>query len=491
MESLRLLRSSAARLCCALLAVTSSLFLTGVPLHAQGQSDGITVDAPAYTSPGTIVDSPFYVQAEAPTCNSAATTSFGYSINDGGTTYVSGTTIQTMLTLSAGAYTLHFKSYNGTGYECDYDVPFTVGGGVAVSAPSLSATLPGTFNLVASAPTCGGQSTTGMDYNVDSQSGPSAFDTTLLNTLVDSNESSGAHILRVKAWGGGTIYCETDIPFSVVGGIAAASGANLYTEGNSSYPYSGIESDSNYVGNYAACPPDSAGGGNDGATQTPYVGYWQTQPDCGTVGNKTNVTTSYPSTAELNGWNADSRAYGFTYSETGGGVRWFNQLLDNSNADAATHFLYDVYVYIAPGSDVGEIEMDVNHASPANDLYLMAVQCDLVSGTWDVTVNGHDPSWVHTSNSCTNTNVTTGGWHHLQVLYHHDANPGTTIYYDQISLDGNVQTLSCPTLADGCESTMQSVSWAAGVGPNFQLDGGGAGGSSITAYTDNMSIWYW
>lgn len=486
MNSLPLLRSRAARPGLALLLFATSCFLTALPLHAA-ESDGIEVDAPAVTSPGTIVNSPFYVQAEAPTCNSATTTSFGYSINSGGTTYVSGTTIQTMLTLSAGSYTLHFKSYNGTGYECDYDVPFTVGGGVGVSAPGLSATLPETFNLVASAPTCGGQSTTGMDYNVDSQSGPSAFDSTSLNMLVDSEVTSGAHILRVKAWGGGSIYCETDIPFSVTGGIAAASGANLYTGTSSSYPYSGLESLPRYVGNYGACPPGSAGTGSTGATQTPYVGYWQTQPDCGTVGNKTNVTTTYPSTAELNGWNADSWALGFTYSETGGGVRWFNQLPDNSNADAATHFLYDAYVYIAPGSNVGQIEMDINHASPENDLYLMAMQCNIVNGTWDVTVYGQN--WVHTSNPC--RNVTTGAWHHLQVLYHHDANPGTTIYYDEASLDGNVQTLSCPTLSDGCESTMQTTSWARSVGPNFQLDGGGSNGSSITAYVDNLTVWYW
>ncbi|HEX4067489.1 MAG TPA: hypothetical protein VHZ09_15835 [Acidobacteriaceae bacterium] len=459
------------------------LCVSGLSLSAYAQ--GITVDAPAGPQPaGPIVNSPFYVQAEAPTCDSKTTTSFGYSVDSGGTTYVSGTTIATMLTLAAGAHTIHFKSYNGGGTECTQATPLTVGSGVAVSAPALSATLPGTFNLVASAPTCGGDGTSEMGYSVDSGS-VTTGNVTSFNTLVASGLSSGAHILRVKAFSG-SLYCETDIPFSVVGGIAAASGANLYTSDISQYPYNGIEAENNYIGAYAACPQGSKGAGNDGATQA-HGDMWQTQPDCGTVGSKSNVNTIFPVTSEVHGQNADSREFTFTYGSTGGGVRWFNSLPDNSNTNAANHFLYDAYLYIAPGSNVGEIEMDVNHASPANNLYLIGVQCDLASGTWDITEYGH--GWIHTANGC--TNVSTGVWHHLQVLSHHDANPGTTIYYDQVALDGAVQTLSCPSLPDGCESTMESLSWGEGVGPNFQLDGGGSGGSSITAYVDNFNLWYW
>jgi hypothetical protein len=34
-------------------------------------------------------------------------------------------------------------------------------------------------------------------------------------------------------------------------------------------------------------------------------------------------------------------------------------------------------------------------------------------------------------------------WHHLQVLTHHDADGGDNIYYDEISVDGDVQNLTC------------------------------------------------
>ncbi|HTW46336.1 MAG TPA: hypothetical protein VMD92_00230 [Acidobacteriaceae bacterium] len=477
MDSLRLLRSRIA-----LLIFATGIAFTTLPLPAQAQN--FTVDAPAVFSPTTYVNSPFYMQVEAPTCNGAPTTSLGYTVSgQDGTTYVSGTTIQTMLTLAAGPYTIYLKSYNGTGYECTENVPVTVGGGVAVNAPTLSASLPETFNLVASAPTCGGQTTTGMGYNVDSQTEGSPINTTSLNTLVDSNVTSGAHVLRVKAWAG-SIYCETDIPFTVIGGIAAPAGAYLYTGSNtgSSYPYSGIESDANYSGTYNSCPAGSVGGGNDGGNQGSLVDLWETEPDCGTVGNKSNVSTTYPSTTEVYGQNAASRQFAFTYSETGGGVRWFNQLLDNDNANAATYYLYDVYIYIASGSNVGEIELDINQASPANNYYLAAVQCNISTGVWDVTNTSESPEWVPTNSGC--VDVTPNTWHHLQVESHRD---GSTIYYDQASLDGNVVSLDCTE----CENSEKSTGWAESIGPNFQLDGGGSDGSSITAYASNMTIWYW
>lgn len=479
MHSLRLLRSHAA-----LLLVATGFALTFTAHSARAQN--FTVDAPANTSPATIVSSPFYMQVEAPTCNGATTTSLGYTVSgQDGTTYVSGTTIATMLTLAAGNYTIYLKSYNGTGYECTENVPITVGNGVAVNAPTLSASLPETFNLVAGALTCGGQATTAMDYNVDSQTGGSPIDTTALNTLVDSNVTSGAHVLRVKAWAG-SIYCETDIPFSVIGGIAAPAGAYLYTGSTtgSTYPYSGIESLLTFTGQYNnTCPPNSPGTGNEGAENpTQAVGEWQMQPDCGTDGSKTNYSTTYPSTTEVYGQNAASRQFAFTYSNTGGGVRWFNQLVDNDNANSATYYLYDLYVYIASGSNVGQIELDINQASPANSYYLAAVQCNISSGVWDVTNTAENPEWVATDSGC--VNVTPGVWHHLQVQSHRS---GSTVYYDQASLDGDVVSLSCSE----CTNSEKSTGWAESIGPNFQLDGGGSDGSSLTAYASNMVIWYW
>lgn len=490
MTTSRLLSFATIKCHIGLIALVSGLMATA--------SAQITVDAPA-TLAGTIVNSPFYLQAESSTCDSAPTTSFGYSVDDGGTTYFGAGPIQTMVSITQpGSHTVYLRAYNGSGEECDSQLSINVGGGVTVSAPSLSAGLPGTFNLVASSPTCGGDTTHLMGYNVDSGSNTNSS-VTSLNTLVASGDSSGSHILRVKAYSGSE-YCETDIPFTVTGGIAAASGATVITGPaiNTSAPvYSGIEAGINYTSTYNPCPSGSKGQGWEGATGTDLY-LWQTQPDCGTVGNKTGSTT-YPTTSELYKLNSDSRQYALTYNEKGGGVRWFNKLTDGNNppftsANSATHFLYDLYLYIAPGSNVGEIEMDVNHGYPDNHLYLIGVQCSLSNSLWQVTVHGSNgDSWANTSIPCTSSQITTGAWHHLQVLTHHDADGGDNIYYDEISVDGDVQNLTCN--GGACQSTAESTSWGESIGPNFQLDGGatpsGGGYDSIISYVDNFNIWYW
>ncbi len=327
-----------------------------------------------------------------------------------------------------------------------------------------------------------------MSYSIDSDK-TNDVSAASINILYPSGYTSGSHILRVKGFAG-TKYCETDIPISITGGIAASSGASLYTSSLSQYPYSGIESFPDYTGTYSPCPANSPGPGNDGANESPYIGLWQTQPDCQTPGTKTNVSTAFPVSTPVHGLNSSSRQFTFGYGpQNASGVRWFNALPDNHSSgspDAATHFLYDIYVYFASGSNVSAIELDINHASPANNLYLLGVQCYLGDGHWQVTVNN---VWVDTDNLCISGSVPTGSWHHFQVLTSHDASPGQNISYEQVAMDGAVQSLTCK--AKACESVAQSVPWAQSVGPNFQLDGDASAGGSVVAYVSNFNIWYW
>ncbi|HEY6926852.1 MAG TPA: hypothetical protein VI653_25425 [Steroidobacteraceae bacterium] len=184
--------------------------------------------------------------------------------------------------------------------------------------------------------------------------------------------------------------------------------------------------------------------------------------------------------------NYSSRLFAFDCRNQGAaGVRWFNQLPDDHShqlPDSATHFLYDVYIYFAPGSNVSAIELDINHTSPANNLYLIGVQCFLGNGRWHVTVNDR---WVDTDNRCISGSVPTGSWHHFQVKTSHDASPGANISYEQVA----VESLTCS--GKPCESVAQSAGWAQSVGPNFQLDGDASSGGNITAYVSNLDIWYW
>ncbi|MDQ2834426.1 MAG: hypothetical protein M3Y50_11885 [Acidobacteriota bacterium] len=463
------------------------LFPTFFVTFAYAQVNGITVEAPS-TLADTVVDSPFYLQAEAPTCNSQAVSNFGYSVDTGSTKSFGANPIWTMVTIndvSGGEHAIHLKAYNGSGGECDYSITVRVGGGVNVIAPTLSATLAGTFNLVASAPTCHAQTTTEMGYNVDGGNVTTAA-VTSYNTQVDSQLSSGSHILRVKAFAGSE-YCETDIPFSVVGGAVAPVGTHYYADIETLGSYS------NATSAYTACPANSVGWGREGANGTlPYVGLWQTQPDCGTNGGKSNYSTTYPVTNETYGLNQASRQLVFTNDTPGGGVRWFNQLPftsanSASSISAAGHFIYDVYYFLAPGSSVGEIELDLNHAPSANNLFLLGVQCSY-GNKWQITkyVNGGS-HWEDTVTTCPTSAFSTGVWHHVQVQTEHSS---STITYDTAWIDGVAYSLN-----NGVTSVPESTGWAQSIGPNFQLDGRAANqtttAQTTTAYLSNFFVWYW
>ncbi len=181
-----------------------------------------------------------------------------------------------------------------------------------------------------------------------------------------------------------------------------------------------------------------------------------------------------------------------TFDRSGGGVRWFEK---KGPSDSATHFQYDAYVNIVDVSKVGELELDVNHAitTPVHLLYILAAQCNLTKGLWQVSLRGK--GWVNTNATCTRAQVASGVWHHFQVQTHHDPNGGTGLYYDAVALDGNVTRITkCTNASTGasvaCQSTPSNPGWGSLIGPNFQIDGSGPGWSA-TAYVDDFSTFYW
>lgn len=428
----------------------------------------LTVDAPINDS---IVNSPLYLQAEAPSCDSQTTASMAYSIDSDSDVVFSGAkALQTTVTMPSGTHTLHVKAWSNTGYLCEQDISLGVGGGVTVSAPARGAQVTSPFPLQAQAATCGGQSTTSMGYSFDSGTVTMFKGSTSLNT--SASASTGAHLLRVKAWGDSGAYCETDgnLTVNASSGLVPASGA---------YQYDHLENDGTYTGSYASC----------GGATGPDANLWQTQPDCGTSGTQTGSTSLQPTPTY--GGETNSREFTMNYTSSGGGVRWFDA---KGGDNAATHFQYDAYVYIVDNTKVMNIEMDMNHAitSPTSTVYILATQCNLAKGLWQVTVNGN---WVNTNASCTASQVASGVWHHFQIQTHHDANGGTGVYYDAVALDGNVTNItSCTNPSTGasisCQSTSENLGWGSVIGPNFQLDGSGTSGTA-TAYVDDFTIFYW
>jgi hypothetical protein len=342
---------------------------------------------------------------------------------------------------------------------------------LTVEAPANNATVNSPFYLQAKAPSCDGNPTASMAYSYDQNtdhifSGAQSMQTTV------TIPANGAHILHVKAWSNIGSLCENsiDLNVSASAGLVPPSGASQYDH---------LENDQNYTGSYASC------GGANG----PNTNLWQTQPDCGTPGSNAGSTTTV--STPIYGSNTLSREYTMSYTASGGGVRWFDA---KAASDSATHFLYDAYVYVTDVSSVMNLEMDMNHAitSPLRTVYILATQCDLSLGVWQVTTN---KVWVNTNAPCDRSQVTSGVWHHFQMQTHHDANGGVGIYYDAVAVDGNVFNItSCTNQSTGasvsCESTSENLGWGGVIGPNFQIDGNGNGGTA-TAYTDNFTIYYW
>lgn len=444
----------------------------------------ITVNAPANDS---VVNSPFYLQAESASCQSQPTATMTYSIDNGADApNQHAQSLQAMVAgVSKGTHTLHVKAWNGMGQVCTQAVALTVGDGLSVSAPAQGATVTSPFVLEEQATSCGGQGTSKMTYSLDSGQ-DNTFDGTSLNTTVST--STGQHILRAKTWGSSGAYCETDVQLNVAttAGLAPGSGATQYPN---------MQNDGNYIGTYANC------GGANG----PHDNLWQTQPDCDTPGNKTGSTTTVSTPI----YGADSTSREFTMTtgpsggSSGGGVRWFDQAITPANyptEPSATHFQYDAYVYLVDNTQVMNIEMDINHSINATDvLYIMGVQCNLQRGVWQVTAS----RWVDTPVPCTRSQVTSGVWHHFQIQSHHDPNSGAEVYYDAVAIDGNpvditkcqqpsgsVYSSSEPTVSCLSEVRHPSPAWSDFIGPNFQLDEMNASGTA-TAYVDTFSVFYW
>jgi hypothetical protein len=388
--------------------------------------------------------------------------------------------LQETITLPDGAHVLDVKAWGTEGSLCERTFPVNVGNGVNVSAPAPGSIVTSPFLLQAEAPSCGGQTTHSLAYELEPMPNPREDEglgphhehgTTVLNASVSA--STGMYLLRVKARGDSGAYCETDVNLTVAesSGLTPPSGASSYVH---------MENDKTYTGSYASC----------GGAIGPNVNLWQTQPDCATVGIKSG-STSIVSTPTYGG-EADSREFTMTYDTSGGGVRWFDKAIPVQSS--AMHFQYDAYVNIVDSSKVGELELDINHSinSPLSTVYILAAQCNLTKGVWQVTAN---KTWVNTNAACTLSQVTSGVWHHFQIQTHHDPDGGTGIYYDAVALDGNVTKItSCTNPSTGaavaCQSTSRNLGWGPLIGPNFQIDGKGPGGAA-TAYVDDFTVFYW
>jgi hypothetical protein len=110
-------------------------------------SSAVAVNSP---SNGANVQSPFTLSASSPSCGGHSTAAMGYSFDNGGTTIVGSTSINSSISAANGSHTLHVKSWGNGGGSCDADIA------INVTAPANAAALPSNAISVSSIQVLGG-----------------------------------------------------------------------------------------------------------------------------------------------------------------------------------------------------------------------------------------------------------------------------------------------------------------------------------------------
>jgi hypothetical protein len=430
---------------CTFVSVFTSLLVTAATALANP-----TVNSPGN---GATVTSPFTLSASASSCSSAAIAAMGFSLdNSPNTTIVNASSINTSVSASTGAHTLHVKSWGQGGASCVTDVAVTVSGAapasstsgaISVGSPSSGATVYSPFTIGASASTCGGNTTAAMGYSFDNSPSTTIINGNWINTQVSA--ANGAHTLHIKAWGSGGGSCDTDIPITV---IAPANAAVV--------PSSAIS-----VANI------------DNLTS------WQDQNDSAAQGSS-NGSTWLVGTPSRSG---SAREFVTNFWNNGNERYWVSFGDDTSS----TNFLYDTWVYIqSPSTSLANLEMDMNQTMPNGQTAIFGFQCDGWNGTWDYTANKGTPQvpidvWIKSSQSCNPRSWSTNTWHHVQVAYSRDSSGN--INYQTVWLDDNPQSINATV------NSAFALGWAPALLTNFQVDGILTG--QATVYMDNLTIYRW
>jgi hypothetical protein len=205
---------------------------------------------------------------------------------------------------------------------------------------------------------------------------------------------------------------------------------------------------------------------------------WQAVHDSGTPG-ESRGSSVYPDTAAP---YDDARKFYMTYSGHGG--ERFS--ISFGSSTAATHFVYDTFVYIVDPSQLENIEMDINQVMSDGRTVIFGTQCAGTSRTWEYTiVDKHNTHWKPSNIPCNPKVWTPNCWHHVQIASSRDISGN--VIYDWVSLDGKSSTFS-----DASGPSAENLGWSVGdLILNFQLDGSNNASESITAYVEHMTIYRW
>ena len=311
-------------------------------------------------------------------------------------------------------------------------------GQITVTSPTNNSTVAMPVQLTAAFAGCGGASSA-FGYSVGSSPFITWGKTDTQISSTDYRLTPGSYVIHFKGWTGSTL-CETNI--------------NVTVTGPSTTTASSIE---------------------DQPTSD-----WMWVFDTGTSGSASGSTVLVSGSP-----CQDSECREFSMTYTGGGGMRGSISFGSDPTHAATHFVYDTYIYFDSAQDVQNIELDTNQVWDAsNDVLIYGLQC-ANDGKWQYTTNlSGSAHWNDSTVACPVPSTwAANAWHHVQLAVHRDSSGNA--YYDSVTLDGTTNNLNVHG-----NSTFP-LDWGAGILLlNFQLDGLGSSGS-ITAYADGLTEIWW
>jgi len=217
-----------------------------------------------------------------------------------------------------------------------------------------------------------------------------------------------------------------------------------------------------------------------GATALQVNPRWEFNHDPGTPGSSLGAKSNV-STPTISGSTGE-----FSSSYSGWGGEIFH--LSFANDAASTNFVYDAEIWIAQGSQIDNLEMDMNQVISDGDTVLFAFQCNGNNGTWDYGANTgairtSKVGWVHSSAPCNPATWSTNTWHHVQIAYTRDEVGNVT--YNSVWLDGVEASIGMTV------PSAQTLGWPVGtLLTNLQVDGPATTAASVV-YVDNLTITRW
>jgi hypothetical protein len=301
---------------------------------------------------------------------------------------------------------------------------------------------------------CDGLAPTAFGFSIDSSGtlygGVTRYDVDATKVGI----ASGTHTIHFKSWTSKGICPVISTTFKVAGGSSTStSSTGAGTAVTASIPSYAIGSAS-----------------LDGKR-------WAFEQDAGVPGSARGSTV-YPATTPL---YDNARKFYMSYSKHGG-VRWHVSFAKDA---AATHFIYDTYVYIVDPAQVANLELDMNQVMSNGKTVIFGTQCSTYSKTWEYTYVSGGAHWKSSNVPCNPKNWAAKTWHHIQIASHRNSSGQVT--YDWVNVDGTHSVFKNATVYSA-----ESLGWAHGdLLINFQMDGANSGSGSITAYIHKMTIFRW